>query len=256
MIYLFDILVFIFGSAIGSFLNVVILRLPEDKPLTGRSHCPHCGHQLTAPELIPLVSFLALGGRCRDCKTKISPRYFIIEAACGLLFLLGWLVLAPAAPASWVMFAEFLLLAAVGLAVFVIDLEHYFVIENLVLVTAGIILLVNLTTGHFLNSLLGALVGAAPIFLAWVFPPRGQWMGFGDVELMLMLGAAAGFPGVLVVLLLAIFGGGLVSLILLGFTSKNLKSRIPFGTLLVPAALAAMLWAPQIIHWYLGLLGI
>ncbi len=250
-----DILIFVFGTVIGSFLNVVILRLPEDKPMTGRSHCPHCGHQLTVSELVPLLSFLVLRGRCRNCKAKISPRYFIIELACGLLFLLGWLVVAPTNFTSYIVYFKFLLVATVGLVVFVIDLEHYVVIENLVLATAGIILLVNLISGHFLNSFLGAFLGALPMFLVWVFPPRGQWMGFGDVELMLMLGAAAGFPGVLVALLLAVFGGGLVSLILLLFTDKTLKSRIPFGTLLVPATLLAMLWAPPLIHWYLGLLG-
>jgi leader peptidase (prepilin peptidase)/N-methyltransferase len=267
MTYLLDFFIFYFGCAIGSFLNVVILRLPEDKPLNGRSHCPQCRHQLSPAELLPLFSYLALRGRCYSCQTKISPRYFIIEAACGLLFLLGWLVLLPQGLVSYFTYFQFLLWAGVGLATFVIDLEHYIVISNLMLWSAGIFLASNAVLdlashnplfsihGYFLGSLLGAAVGALPLFLTWAFPPRGQWMGFGDVELMLMLGAAARFPIVLVGLLLAVFAGGFVSLLLLLFTKKTLTSRIPFGTLLVPAAVCAFLWGPQMLHWYLALLG-
>ncbi len=249
--------VFIFGTIIGSFLNVVILRLPKDEPLTGRSHCTHCGHILGPVELVPVFSYLFLLGKCRKCKAKISPRYFIIEIITGLLFLLGWMVLLPHSVVTWVIYLEFLLLASVVVITFVVDLEHYFIIGNLILVSAAIIFAANLGLGHghFLPSLIGALIGALPLFLVWVFPPRGQWMGFGDVELMVLLGAAVGFPLVLVNLMLAVFGGGAVSLVLLAFTKKTLSSRIPFGTLLGPAALVTFLYGHLIVHWYLGLLG-
>lgn len=267
MSYLFDFLIFFFGAVIGSFLNVVILRLPEDKPLGGRSHCLACGHKLGPAELVPMLSYLALRGKCKKCKAQISPRYFIIEAATGLLFLIGWLVLIPSGIIGYVLYLKFILLSAVGLVIFTIDLEHYIIVSNLVFGSAIVALLLNLfvdVAGHHVilswhsyvvRSVLSGILGAAPIFLTWAFPPRGQWMGFGDVELMLFLGAVVGFPQVFVALFVAVIGGGVVSVILLSITKKTLKSRVPFGTFLVPGSVLAMLWGPWLLHWYLSLLG-
>jgi len=262
----FDIFVFIFGAAIGSFLNVVILRLPNDEHVTGRSHCPHCGHTLGALELIPLVSFVLLGGKCSSCKANISPRYFIIEGITGLLFLVGWLHFNPLATASWLLFAEWMVVSAAALAIFVIDLEHYLILDVIVFPVLIIVCLLalasDISSGHsifsfhslFVSSLLGAAAGSAPFFLIWYFS-KGKWMGFGDVKLLLLLGAATGLRLVPVVVLLAIFSGGAVSSVLLIGTKKTLKSHIPLGTFLSISLLVTLVWGQNILRWYLGILG-
>ncbi len=257
---MYNILIFIFGAVIGSFLNVVILRLPEDKSLGGRSHCPNCGHNLKPWELIPLVSFLILRGRCSSCGKKISPRYFVIEAVTGLLFLTGWLVLPPHDVKSLLIFIEWLIVASAGVVVFVVDLEHYLILDNVIFSGLAAVLILSIVLGlvgdnpkWLLTPFLG-LGGALPFFLVW-WLSGGRWMGFGDVKLMLLLGAAVGLRLVPLVLLLAIFSGGLVSVFLLLFTKLTLKSRVPFGTFLTVCALVTFLWGDRILGWYLGLLG-
>jgi leader peptidase (prepilin peptidase)/N-methyltransferase len=259
-------LFFIFGAIVGSFLNVVILRLPSGRRITGRSACPHCGHVLRPWELIPLLSYIFLKGQCSSCKTKISSRYFLIEALTGLLFLVGWLVISPHALSGWLIFVQWLVLASATLVVFVIDLEHYIILDSVVFSTFLVILLLSAGMdlsghgrvfalhSHFVSALLAAIAGAAPFFLVWGLS-KGKWMGFGDVKLMLMLGAAAGLRLVPMTLLLAIFLGGLVSIYLLLFTKLTLKSRVPFGTFLTVSSLVVFLWGEPILRWYLGMLG-
>lgn len=258
--------IFIFGIIIGSFLNVVILRLPREQALTGRSHCVNCGHVLAAWELVPLFSYLLLRGQCRKCGKKISPRYFIIEAVTALLFVLGYVAIVPTTVVLWVKLLEWLLLAAVGLVVFVIDLEHYLIFDVIIFPALIIVLVLSLTSdlaagtsliswsSHVANSLLGAVAGSLPFFLVW-WLSGGKWMGFGDIKLMLLIGAATGLTLVPVAVMLAVFGGGLFSVGLLLFTKKTLKSQVPFGTFLTAAMLVTLLWGPNLLHWYLALLG-
>ena len=266
MNYFFALLVFLFGAIFGSFLNVVILRLPKRQTLGGRSHCTTCGHVLSPWELLPLVSFLWLGGRCHSCKARISPRYFIIESVTGLLFLAGWLVIAPKDPLSALLFFKWLCMAAVCLVIFVIDLEHYIILDKIVFPALALVLLLSLIAtllGHqsvlslsspFVSAIFGAAAGSLPFFILWYFS-KGEWMGFGDVKLMLLLGAAVGLPLVVIALLLAIWSGGLVSGGLLLFSNKTMQSKVPFGTFLTGGALVTLLFGPQLLHWYLGILG-
>ena len=258
---------FVFGNLIGSFLNVVILRLPQEQSLTGRSHCMHCRHVLQPWELIPVVSFLLLRGKCSSCGKGISPRYFIIELITGFLFLAGFLLLQPITPFDIVRLIGWWFVSAIAISVFVIDLEHYIILDVLVLPGAIIALCFRLvldilfhvpvTFFHSLavTGILGALLGSLPFFLVWFFS-KGKWMGFGDVKLLLFMGAVLGWHLVGVAILLAVFAGGLVSSVLLFATDKTLKSQIPFGTFLSAALLVTLGFGDQILHWYLSLLGI
>lgn len=266
MTMLMNFIIFYFGAILGSFLNVVILRLPDEHSLTGRSHCTKCTHTLSPWELIPLVSFLLLGGRCHSCGKKISPRYFVIEAVTGLLFLVGWIVVAPQTVLQGLIFLKWVLIASTAVVVFVIDLEHYIILDVIIfpilliifILSAGLDLASNSSliswSSSLVASLLGAGVGALPFFLVWFFS-KGEWMGFGDVKLMLLIGAVVGVHLVPLTILLAVFAGGAVSVVLLLLTKKTMKSQIPFGTFLVVSMLVVALWGPSLLQWYLGLVG-
>src|SRR3989344_5596685 len=257
------ILVFIFGSVIGSFLNVLILRLPEDKSLKGRSVCPNCQNQLGFWQLWPIVSFIFLAGKCAHCGKKISWRYPAIEIICALAFLFAWLQIRPEGLAEYLFLAEVWFFVAFAIAVFVIDLEHYLIFDSLVFPALGFFLLVNLGLDllgqgggfkHSLGGIYGMMAGALPFYLIWRFS-KGRLMGLGDAKLMLPLGAAAGWPGVLVLLFIAVFLGSLVGIGLLVSGKKTLKSPLPFGCFLVIGGFFALLYGEKIIRWYLSLLG-
>ncbi len=261
------ILSFIFGSVIGSFLNVVILRLPRGQSLGGRSGCPRCGRGLLPWELVPLLSFLFLRGKCSSCGKKISPRYFFIEFVTGLLFVLICLYAPPVNIFSSLLLLKLWLAAAVLVVVFVIDLEHYLILDRVIFPGSVLMLLINVfltaasgrhllsLAGFFVSGLAGAMSVTVPFFLLWYFS-RGTWLGFGDVKLAVFLGLVLGWPQSLVGLMLAVFLGGTVSLLLLCFSGKNLKSQVPFGTFLSLGALLAVFYGPQLLRWYLAILGI
>lgn len=260
------ILVFIFGSCIGSFLNVVILRLPNEESLSGRSHCVHCGHTLSAMDLVPLLSFTLLGGKCRYCRKPISPRYFIIEIITGLLFVLNWHLVNPYSSLSFFALGVNAFIIGVLIAVFVIDLEHYLILDRIIFPSVIFMAVANLVFdllagqtpltwhSHFISGILAALLATLPFFAVWFFS-KGAWMGFGDVKLMLFLGLALGWPNVFVALFLAVILGGILSAMLLALKTKTLKSRLPFGTFLALGSLTALFYGEYLLSWYLGLLG-
>jgi len=260
------ILSFVFGSCIGSFLNVVILRLPREEKLSGRSHCMHCGHQLSSLDLIPLAGYLMLLGKCRYCGRKISSRYFIIEAIVGSLFALTWWLLMPQDIFGYFRAALDFFIIAVLVAVFVIDLEHYLILDEIILPAGLLVAAANLVAdlalrqpilswhSHFISGLLAAIAAAGLFFCLWFFS-KGRWMGFGDVKLMVFLGLCLGWPKIFVCVFVAVILGGLVSVLLLAFSSKTLKSRLPFGTFLAASAVMALFFGEKLFHWYLGLLG-
>ncbi|HVY67837.1 MAG TPA: prepilin peptidase [Patescibacteria group bacterium] len=256
----------VFGAIVGSFLNVVILRLPLGQSLGGRSHCPHCGHILGAIDLVPLLSYLALRGRCRYCRGAVSARYFIIEAVTALLFAATFLWVSPTAAAGWLLLIKFWLADSLFLAIFVIDLEHFLILDKLLLFGAAAVFVLNIALdislhlqpwawpGASLGGLFAAIAGACPFYLLWYFS-AGRWMGFGDVKLALFLGLVLGWPGIVLALFLAFCLGGAVGSLLLLFTKKTMKSRLPFGTFLTAAALLTMFYGDRLLAWYLALLG-
>jgi leader peptidase (prepilin peptidase)/N-methyltransferase len=266
--FLFNILAsLVFGTLIGSFLNVVIWRLPRDAGLGGRSHCPNCHQKLAPFELLPILSYISSRGRCRQCHKPISLRYPAIELITGLLFVLAWAHFQPAIlhPAEWVMFIKALVVISAAVVIFVIDFEHFLILDR-VLLTVGIKILVlnvalDLLLGHtmanslLLSGLLGALAAGSIFWLIW-FLSGGKWMGLGDVKLVILLGFTFGFAQVGILLLLAFWLGLAVSVILLATRQGNMHSRLPFGTFLSVAAVIMIFCGQPLLQWYLRLIGV
>lgn len=248
----------------GSFLNVLILRLPRNQVITGRSHCPQCKAQLGSGELFPLVSYLALRGKCRHCGAKISSRYFWIEIVTASLFTLAFLILLPQTTVDWVVFVHALIVIAVCVVVFVIDLEHFLILDKVVFPAMAITLAASVLISvlardeawyqGLIFSLAGGVIGALPLFSLWLVS-GGKWMGFGDVKFAGLMGMILGFPIVLVAIFLAFIIGALGSVPLLLTKSKDLHGKLPFGVFLTIASIACLFFGQEILAGYLKLIG-
>ncbi len=244
------------GLLVGSFLNVVAYRIPNEIPIARpRSACPVCGHEIRARDNVPVLSWLVLRGRCRDCNAPISPRYPIIEAATAAVFastaaILGWVWVLPA----------FLWFAAVAISLVVTDLDHKR-IPNRILYPGTIVATLLLGGGAALDGDLGgfgrSLVGGAGYFfllLLIALVARGGF-GFGDVKLAFLLGEFCAFrswEAVFVAVLGAFLIGGLVSLVLLVLRRVGRKDALPFGPSMVAGAFVAIAAGDAIAEWYLG----
>ena len=259
-------LVFAFGASIGSFLNVVIWRLPRKEQISkGRSHCPQCHKDLQALDLIPIASFLWRRGRCAHCNKKISLRYPIIELIVGALFTAVFCFLNPTDPVSWFLLAQAFFIIAVLVVVFVIDLEHYLILDKVIWPATIIILLSNLVLDFWLGngiyfsetlqSVFGSIAGFLPFYLLWKIS-GGRWIGLGDAKFGSFLGAAFGLPLIFVNFFLAFFLGTIVAIPLLILGKKQLGSKLPLGTFLAVAGLITLIYGQQIWGWYLGLIGL
>jgi leader peptidase (prepilin peptidase)/N-methyltransferase len=238
-----------FGLVIGSFLNVVIARLPEQRSLwMPGSTCPGCGNAIAWHDNIPLVSFAVLRGRCRACATPIPWRYPMVEAATAALFVLAWLVFGGDVR-QFVMAVVFL---AALVAITVIDLRHQIIPDAITLpgIVAG--LLASLVTGRisWVESVGGALLGSG-LFVAIIVLSRGG-MGGGDLKLGAMLGAFLGWQALLVALFVAVMLGGLSAVALVVSRRLGRKDAIPFGPFLALGGAVALFWADAILAWYLG----
>ena len=235
------------GALIGSFLNVVIVRLPQNESLVvPRSRCRACGTELHWFDNIPVLSFLALRGRCRTCGGAISWRYPIIEAVTSLLFALSaWRSTSPAdLLVAWLFLSALVAIAG-------IDLERQLIPDRITLpgIVMGFLTSFLGTRVSWLESLLGILVGGAILFA--VIMLSGGGMGGGDMKLSAMMGAFLGYKLALLALLLAVILGGLVALGLLSTGIRRRKDPIPFGPFLATAATVAILWGEAVLTWYL-----
>ena len=248
----------ILGTAIGSFLNVVIDRLPAGKSIAyPPSSCDACQHRLSWLDLFPVFSYLFLRGRCRYCKAKIPQRIFWVELGTGLLtaFLFwrfGW---KPILPVS-------IVYSSVLIAIAVIDLKHQLILNKIVYPFAVIALIVNYFVPNLfsLHNFFFGLIGAAFGLLVFLFAVilslvifKKEGMGWGDVKMATMIGLMVGFPNVIVALFGGIILGGLAAIFLLLFKKKTRKDIIPFGDFLSAGTIIALFWGTQIIHWYLHL---
>ena len=252
------ILAAIFGLTVGSFLNVCIDRLPRGESIsTGRSHCEGCGRQLTARELVPVISYLLLKGRCSSCGAQIPRRLPCVEAATALVFAGLYLAYGPT--------GGFLLLAAYAcilIVVFVIDLEHGLILNKVVYPALALALIVAAVAppqwlGDFgphpvVSAAAGAATGFVLLFIIALVSRGG--MGWGDVKFAAFMGAATGFPLVFVALFVGTILGGVVGILLLALRKKGRKQTIPFGPFLAAGTLVALLWGGAILQWYLGLM--
>lgn len=246
----------VLGLAVGSFLNVVIHRVPKHESVVRPpSRCPSCGHDIRPRDNIPVLSWLLLRGRCRDCGTRIAGRYPAVEVATGVLFAAA----AARFGADWALPA-FAVFFAVLLAVAVIDLDLFIIPNRIVypaLLAAVPLLAIPAVIDGDLDRLARAAAGG---LLAWIgllvihlISPRG--MGFGDVRLAAVIGVYTGWISLMHVLL-AIFLGfasaSVVGIALLATRRKGRKDPVPFGPFLALGAVAAVLFGGPILDWWLG----
>lgn len=249
---LLPILIFVLGLLIGSFLNVVILRLHTGRSsITGRSMCARCSRTLEWYELIPVFSFLALRGKCRTCSTQISFQYPVVEATTAILFLLFYIKLPLTAGFtfySWVSYLGALIVTCLLMVILIYDARHKIIPDEIVypLLLAGLISII-IKTAFFptfspVQAVLNGLLVALPFFLLWAVS-RGRAMGFGDVKLALALGWMLGLSQGLAMVIISFWIGAIAGLFLLGLSRKySMKSQIPFGPFVIAAAFIVAFW--------------
>ena len=243
-----------FGLVIGSFLNVLIHRLPRDEsPWRGRSHCPHCRRMVRWYENFPLASFACLRGRCAGCKQPISWRYPLVELATGGLGLVCVLHFGLSGAA-----ATYFVFLSTLLAIACIDWDHRIIPDELSLGVAvvGLVLGATVMPQGFLRALFGAVAGAGFLWsvAALYKKTRGiEGMGFGDVKMAGMIGAFLGPVQVLLVIFVASFLGSLWGMVLLA-RGGDRRTMVAFGTFLAAGAALCLFLGEPLQRWYSGLL--
>jgi len=295
-IFLLYIFIFLLGLIIGSFLNCVIYRMEISSPplfrtgakrggsrfarsaLSGRSYCPHCKHQLCWYDLIPVLSFIILKGKCRYCRKRISLQYPLVELATAFLFVLIFWHLGLGFDLEqfgtiWILNLFFLFtIASFLIIIFVYDLKHYIIPDKVIFPAIGFVFLYQLfeifefrifnlfrisdlgfrilapLTNYFVVAL-----GTATLFLAIVLITKGKGMGIGDIKLAFLMGLLLGWPSIFVALFLAFLIGAIIGIGLILTHKKTLKSEIPFGPFLVTGTFIALFWGEKLINFYLNL---
>jgi len=247
---------FIFGLPIGSFLNVVIWRLPRGESIAfPASHCPVCDAKIRPYDNIPVISYLILNGECRDCGARISPRYPIVEFITAVLFAIAWPLVG--ASLGWD-FAAAIIMSGLAVAITGIDIDHKIIPDELSI--GGLIvalILAPLRTGSWIGLLYAFLAAALGAILLLIVRIGGkalfkrEAMGLGDVKLIAMIGAFVGWQGVFLSIFLASLLGTVGGVITIAISKKARKDRlIPFGPFLMAAGVIVFYFGQKIIDWY------
>ena len=246
------VLIFILGIVIGSFLNVCIYRIPMEKSIAfPPSHCTNCKHSLKPLDLIPILSYICLGGKCKYCNEKISVRYPIIEVINGILYLLVYLKFGLTLVAL-----KYCILVSILIVIGMIDYDTQFVFTSTtifggIIAVIFIIIQAVLYSAGTIDLVLGGVIGFAIIGLI-VFLTKG--MGEGDIEIAAVCGLFLGVKGILLGLFLAVILGGVVGVIILLLKLKKAKEKIAFGPCIAIGSLISMLWGVEILKFYFTLL--
>jgi leader peptidase (prepilin peptidase)/N-methyltransferase len=246
----------VLGLMVGSFLNVVIWRVPRQESIVRPgSHCPRCGTPIRPADNVPVVSWILLRGRCRTCGEPISARYPLVELACGGL----WLGMALRFGASWALPAYLVLVSAL-LALALIDLDTFLLPNRIVYpLTVALVALLGLAAlleddgSAYVRALLGGLAAFAFFLTVHLIAPRG--MGFGDVKLSFSLGVALGWLSwgtVFLGLFLGFLLGALVGMVLIATGIRSRRDHVPFGPFLAAGAVLAILFGQPLLDLYLG----
>jgi len=236
----------ILGLIIGSFLNVCIHRLPRNESLIApSSRCPSCHHSVRWWDNIPVISFLILGGRCRDCGRPISWRYPVVELVSGI----GYLLLVWRFGVGWQTVVYALLFSSLLVITF-IDLDHQIIPDRITLpgMIVGLIASSLILPIGFLDALIGLLLGGA-LFYGVAVASRGG-MGGGDIKLIAMIGAFLGWKQALLTILIGALAGSVIGLFLMTFKGKSRKYPVPFGPFLSLGAVVSLFAGPAIWGWY------
>lgn len=250
-----NIVAFIFGACIGSFLNVCIYRIPAGVSIVHPgSSCPHCKSTIHFYDNIPILSWLLLMGRCRHCKASIALRYPFIEFLSGLFALACVAVFGPTLHGLLV----FIFVATLIVVTF-IDLDHRIIPDVITLpgIPIFFILAFAIPTVTWLEGAIGILIGGGSLFaVAWLYHTmtNREGMGGGDIKLLAMMGAVIGWKGVLFTIFAASAIGTVVGLLTMIKSSKGMRLAIPFGPFLATGAIIYLFFGKAIIYWYTNLL--
>jgi leader peptidase (prepilin peptidase)/N-methyltransferase len=269
----------LFGAIIGSFLNVVVHRLPREESIVlPSSRCPSCGAAIAFYDNVPVLSYLMLGGRCRSCKVHISARYPAVEALTAVL----WLGVVWHDGVTWALPFDLIFVTAI-LALIFIDAEHMILpnaitypgivfaliarvalpylmgqphFDDLEMLMNGALAGMPLWGASLVGAFIGALVGGGSLWLmGWVWEKlRGiEAMGLGDVKMMFMVGAYLGWRLTILNIFMGVFSGSLIGIaLMLRQGKRNMQMLLPFGVFLGIGAIAALLVGSQIVEWYAG----
>lgn len=243
----------VIGLAIGSFLNVVIFRYNSGRGIAGRSFCGSCARKLAWYELVPLLSFAALRGRCRTCRARISWQYFLVELFTAVVFVLAHAHFLQSLPGSdrWVVIATQLLCWPLLIVIFIYDLKHKIIPDALAYGFAGVALAASLTSAFFngfsplaVMNLAAGPVLFIPFFLLW-YLSGGRLMGLGDGKLAIGIGWFLGMSGGVSAILFGFWAGAIVGLASMAFqkvrrarATMTMKSEVPFAPFLVAGIFA------------------
>ena len=248
---------FVLGATVGSFLNVVILRLKKNESiLKKRSYCPYCKKKLEWFELIPIISFFIQKGRCRKCKKKISWQYPLVEFFTGLTFLLAVIYYFNFTAYDLINFYYLLLISCFLIVIFVYDLKYCLVSDKIIYPAIIIALVYDIYLATvtsqvpvFTTSLIAAVI-LGGFFLFLVLASKEKWMGMGDVKIGFLLGLFFGPFQLFATIFLAFLIGAVISVFLIIFKKKTLRSEIPFGPFLTGASFIIIFWGNYLIGWY------
>lgn len=251
---IFNVVIFITGLAAGSFLNVVALRyLKKQSVVLPASHCPKCLTPLKFWDLIPLLSYLLLKGKCRYCQEVISPVYPLVELITGVIFLWSYLLFGFSLQSL-----EFVVLGSFLIVLSIIDFREFILPDKIVFynLIAGIILKIGyLISGSnisiLLYSLAGAVIGFLFFYIIFLLYPEG--MGGGDVKLSFVLGLFVGFPLIFLWLFLSFFLGSIGGVLYMLVLKKRFREPLPFGPFLALSSLITLSWGTYLINLYFSL---
>ena len=268
---IFYFIIFIFGLIIGSFLNVVIFRLENgEKIINDRSRCLHCKRVLAWYDLIPILSFIFLRGKCRYCGHKISWQYPAVELGTGILFILIFNLQSSIFGFQSISNIQYPILSLLFwfyitsslIIIFVYDLRYYIIPDKIIYPAIAIAIGFNLFNNiqypisnilSIFNFLFPAIL-AGGFFYAIVIITKGKGMGGGDIKLAFLMGLILGWPLIIVAVFLAFILGSIAGIFLILAGKKKMKSMIPFGPFLVIGTFIALFWGERITEWYLEFL--
>ena len=247
------VLIFVLGLIVGSFNNVCIYRIPRNESIIyPASHCPKCRTTIKPIDNIPLLSYILLKGRCRNCKSKISIQYPVVEFLTGFIYLIIYLIYGLS-----IQTLIYIILSSALIIIAFIDLNEQIVPDVISLpgIVIGFIISFFVTYISFVDSALGIVVGGGIILvisLGGSVIYKKEAMGGGDVKLAAMIGAFLGWRYIIISLFLGFFLGALIGIILIVTKIKKREDVIPFGPFIILGSFITLLWGEQIISWYLG----
>ena len=267
---IFYLTIFILGLIVGSFLNVVIYRLEDgEKIVNDRSRCLRCKHTLAWYDLIPVLSFVFLKGKCRYCNNKISWQYPLVEIGTGILFIMALNFQFSISNFQSIFNSQFLIavlyllfIISSLIVIFVYDLKHYIIPDKVIypaiIIAIGFNLFNNIQypTSDILsafNFLIPAFL-AGGFFYAIVAITKGKGMGGGDVKLAFLMGLILGWPVIIFSVFLAFISGSVIGIYLILTGKKKMKSIVPFGPFLIFGTAVGLFWGEEIVEWYLKML--